>query len=107
MEYISFKNWAKRNGYIDSKECTLDRKNNNLNYTPDNCRWATPMTQGNNRRSNRKLELNGSKHTIAEWSRKTGIRPDTILYRINHGWSIEMALTTPTRKWGTYFERTT
>lgn len=98
MDYINFKKWAESNGYTNSRNCTLDRIGNDMNYSPDNCRWATPTVQSNNRRSNRKLGFNNSEHTISEWSRKTGIRSDTILYRIKHGWSVEAALTTPVRK---------
>lgn len=63
-----------------------------------NCRWATREEQANNTRSNRRIELRGETHSIAEWERITGIDRFAIYGRLNHGWSPEKALTTPTRR---------
>ena len=78
--YDAFKSWALANGYSDDK--TLDRRNNDLSYTPENCRWATILQQENNRRSNRYITCDGVTHTIAEWARIFNINYYTLYSRL-------------------------
>lgn len=47
-EFLSFYNWAIKNGYSD--ELSIDRINPYGNYEPSNCRWATSEEQNNNKR---------------------------------------------------------
>ena len=65
-DFINFYNWAITNGY--SSELTIDRINNDGNYEPQNCRWTDIKTQANNRRSNRKITINGETHNVSEWA---------------------------------------
>lgn len=74
---------------------TLDRIDNSLGYTKDNCRWATKKQQGNNRRSNLYISFNGEKKTLSEWSDTTGLATHCIRSRLKSGWSVEKTLTTP------------
>ncbi len=96
-DFMNFYNWAMANGYSD--ELTLDRKDNDGNYCPENCRWATMEQQSNNRSSSKLITYNGETRTMAGWARKFGIRYSTLQQRIsNSGWSFEKAISTPIKR---------
>lgn len=77
---------------------SIDRIDNSLGYSPENCRWADQKTQCNNKRGNHLLTHAGLTLTMQQWSEKTGIGYSTLRSRINdYGWSIARALT-PGRK---------
>lgn len=101
-DYGSFREWALNNGYDEtacSHQCTLDRIDTNGNYCPENCRWADPEVQQNNKRTNFIIEYCGEKHTLAQWSRILDIDMIVLWSRLRkHKWTVEKAFTTPVRK---------
>lgn len=84
-------------GQKPTPQHTLDRIENDGNYDPSNCRWATKKEQARNTRRNTLLTLNGVSHCIAEWSEITGIAQVTIIRRLARGMTQEQALTKPGR----------
>lgn len=95
-EWMTFENFIRDMGRRPSPSHTIERVNNEQGYSPDNCVWADRVTQQNNRRVNRRVTFNGETHTIAEWSRITGIPRAALYARLSaRGWDTARALTTP------------
>lgn len=95
-DFMAFYTWAMEAGYDETAprgECTLDRRENNGPYSPENCRWITNTEQQNNKRNNRLITFDGRTQTVPQWSMETGINQSTIHSRLNNGWSPERTLT--------------
>ncbi len=89
----SFENFLADMGKKPTPKHTIERKNNEGNYDPDNCTWATRMDQSNNKRSNKFVTYNGKTLTISQLARESGITPHQLNYRITKmKWPIEEAV---------------
>jgi hypothetical protein len=89
-DYANFHSWAMESGY--DPNLTIERKNNDRGYLPDNCQWATMKLQGNNRKTNIQITFNGKTQSRQQWAEKLGISSNALKFRLRH-WSIEDALT--------------
>ncbi|NSW82555.1 MAG: hypothetical protein HPY90_04640 [Syntrophothermus sp.] len=78
-DFQAFYDWAMANGYREG--LTIDRKNNDGDYEPENCRWVTRKIQNNNVRRNVLYTVNGETHTQREWEEILGMRRGS-LYKI-------------------------
>jgi hypothetical protein len=74
---------------------TLDRKNVNGNYTPENCRWVSMKTQGRNKRNNQIINTQWGRITISEASEISGIGVTTLCYRLAAGWPENLLFAEP------------
>ncbi len=92
--WIEFQNFYADMGE-KPKNKSLERRDNNQGYSPENCYWADRKSQNSNKRNNIYLTAKGEVFTLTEWTRKTGICHSTIVLRLKAGWPEEIAATAP------------
>ena len=80
--YDSFLEHVKKHGIANT---SIDRIDNNKNYSKENCKWSTRLEQGANRSNVILYDYLGENNSLAEWSRKLGIRYGTLYLRASRG----------------------
>lgn len=93
--HSSFENFYRDMGPRPSVRHSIDRIDNNIGYSPHNCRWATRIVQQNNTRLVHRITFRGESHTLREWSEITGISLQALRGRRNRNWPLGKMLTTP------------
>lgn len=92
LEFPPFYAWAMENGYREG--LTIERKDNDQGYSPDNCAWIPKPEQSSNTRRCKMITYQGETHNIKVWAQKFGISYARLQHRLKRGWSIERAFTT-------------
>ena len=114
-KHVGFKNYGKRgirvcvrwhsfdNFLADMGEPppghSLDRRDNNKGYSPDNCYWATRAEQNRNKRTNRVVTVGSLRMCVKDWARAAGMDESLIRGRLNRGWPEEAAVLLPAFFW--------
>jgi hypothetical protein len=93
-DFEVFYKWAQLTGYTEN--LTIERIDNNGNYCPENCRWATKQEQNKNTRRTVKVKYKGEERTIIALAEEFNLPRKLVYKRVHYlRWSIEEALETP------------
>jgi hypothetical protein len=88
--FAEFREWASASGYADN--LSIERRDTNGNYEPDNCTWATALEQSVNRRF---VKRSDSGEAWSQIAKRNGISVALMHGRIHEGWPVEKAATLP------------
>lgn len=91
--WYKFENFLSDMGLPPFPGASLERKDNNKGYEPENVVWSTRISQARNKRNNVRFELGGLSLTLVEWSERLGVKKATLASRLYlYEWPIERAL---------------
>ena len=91
-DFFVFETWGNLNGYKPG--LTIERIDNDGNYCPENCRWATQKEQARNTRRTKNITYKGKTQCLSAWGEDLGIPGNVLSARLCSGWTIDRAFTT-------------
>ncbi len=90
----SFENFLEDMGSKPTAEHSIDRVDNSKGYSPENCKWATNLEQGNNTRRIHFISYKGETKSLRAWARESKVKLSTFSQRFyTYKWSFEQCLT--------------
>lgn len=98
VEWVCYEDFKRDMEPTYSPGLSIERKDNNGNYSKGNCCWATVHEQAVNRRTNVRLTWRGETFCLSQWAVRLGVKKQCLKDRYHAGWSTERMLTTPVIK---------
>lgn len=104
FDFLNFKKWAEHTGYNDS--LTIERKDVNKDYCPDNCNWITKEAQQRNKSNTLYYEYFGFNMRLKDWAKIYNLNYLLLYRRLKKGWDFEKAINTPVdkNKWNNVYK---
>ncbi len=93
--WLRFENFLADMGERPTPQHTIERINNNGDYAPENCKWATRDEQARNKQNTVLLTSSGKTMCMAQWAAEVGLNAQTLWKRLARGWSVEDAIRRP------------
>lgn len=90
-----FSNFIQDMGPRPSDKHSLERRNNDGDYEPDNCYWGTDFDQGRNKKSNLLITHEGRTQCLSAWAAESSITPQHLRGRLRDGWEFADAIGLP------------
>lgn len=99
-DFKKFYDWSIDNGWAPDRGLSVDRKDNDGNYEPDNCRWVLDPVQRRNKSSNHNVEIFGETKCLQAWAEDSRcvVKATVLVKRLKRGWEAERAISVPLRK---------
>lgn len=91
LRWASYEKFLQDMGRCPPKT-TLERRDNNKGYSPENCYWAPRSVQARNKRNNRWITYKGTTLVLKDWAKRLGMHSTTLLARIQRGWPLKEVL---------------
>lgn len=91
-DWLDFKNFYRDMSATYRDDLTIDRRDNSLGYSKENCRWVTNMVQQSNKMNNRTIRFQDKNMHLAEFCRVAGVGRGAISPYLNRGLTVEGAL---------------
>jgi hypothetical protein len=105
-DFAAFAAWALANGYQPG--LSIERNDNDLGYSPENCKWIPKNRQGHNTRKSRRITAFGETKPVIDWVEdpRCSVGYCTLWSRlVKHGWDAERAISVPRLRPGTRASR--
>lgn len=91
----SFENFLADMGKKPAPDYSIERKDNNAGYSPENCKWASAAEQNRNYSRNVRMTFQGKTMCLTDWAIHKNLTSTMLMCRLRRGWSIERTLSTP------------